>query len=254
MAGGWRMSSGFSLHAAQAESCAPTIAIWRHLFARPIPCRIGNLPLLGESEPIARGQQRNVWIVMPLQVVQYPHPALRHVSKPLKKIDAELRDIVREMFELMYKHNGVGLAANQVNLPYRVFVVNLESDPKKGAELAFINPVISRRKGLDEAEEGCLSLPGLYGYVKRPAEVVVDAFSLEGQPIHLELEGLLRVVQHETDHLDGRLFIDRLNATGELSRDGRSSMSSRLPLRVSVIEAKYPATKRSSSGWWSWRR
>ena len=143
---------------------------------------------------------------------------VRHVSKPLKKIDAELRDIVREMFELMYKHNGVGLAANQVNLPYRVFVVNLESDPKKGTELAFINPVISRRKGLDEAEEGCLSLPGLYGYVKRPAEVVIDAFSLEGQPIHLELEGLFaRVVQHETDHLDGRLFIDRLNATGELT-------------------------------------
>jgi len=155
---------------------------------------------------------------MPLQVIQYPHPALRHVSKPLKKIDAELRDLVREMFELMYKHNGVGLAANQVNLPYRLFVANLEGDPKKGAELVFVNPVISRRKGLDEAEEGCLSLPGLYGYVKRPAAVVVDAFSLEGQPIHLELEGLFsRVVQHETDHLDGRLFIDRLNTTGELT-------------------------------------
>jgi peptide deformylase len=84
--------------------------------------------------------------------------------------------------------------------------------------MAFVNPVLSRRKGLAEAEEGCLSLPGLYGYVKRPDEVVLDAFSLDGQPIHLELNGLFaRVAQHETDHLDGRLFIDRLNTTGALS-------------------------------------
>jgi peptide deformylase len=155
---------------------------------------------------------------MPLQLIQYPHPALRHVSRPLKKIDAELRDYVRQMFELMYKNRGVGLAANQVDLPYRLFVVNLEGDPVKGDEMVFVNPVISRRKGLAEAEEGCLSLPGLYGYVKRPSEVVVDAFTLDGKPIHLELDDLFaRVVQHETDHLDGRLFIDRLNTTGLLN-------------------------------------
>jgi peptide deformylase len=154
---------------------------------------------------------------MDLKLLQYPHPTLRHVSRPLKKIDAELRELAREMFALMYKHNGVGLAANQVDLPYRLFVINLESDPSKGEEIVFVNPVISRRKGLAEAEEGCLSLPGLYGYVKRPAEVVIDAFSLDGKPFHLELDGLFaRVVQHETDHLDGRLFIDRLNTTGEL--------------------------------------
>src|SRR5688572_26592799 len=100
---------------------------------------------------------------MPLELIQYPHPTLRHVARPLKKIDAELRDIVRQMFELMYKNRGVGLAANQVDLPYRLFIVNLEGDPAKGEELVFVNPVISRRKGLAEAEEGCLSLPGLYG-------------------------------------------------------------------------------------------
>jgi peptide deformylase len=155
---------------------------------------------------------------MPLQIIQYPHPTLRHVSRPLKKIDAELRDFVRQMFELMYVHRGVGLAANQVDLPYRLFVVNLEGDPAKGEEIVFVNPVLSRRKGLAEAEEGCLSLPGMYGYVKRPAEVVLDAFSLDGKPIHLELDDLFaRVVQHETDHLDGRLFIDRLNTTGALN-------------------------------------
>jgi peptide deformylase len=155
---------------------------------------------------------------MPLQVIQYPHPTLRHVSRPLKKIDAELRGYVRQMFELMYVHRGVGLAANQVDLPYRLFVVNLEGDPAKGEEMVFVNPVISRRKGLAEAEEGCLSLPGLYGYVKRPSEVVIDAFTLDGKPIHLELDELFaRVVQHETDHLDGRLFIDRLNTTGAIN-------------------------------------
>lgn len=155
---------------------------------------------------------------MPLQLIQYPHPTLRHASRPLKKIDAELRDNVRQMFELMYKHRGVGLAANQVDLPYRLFIVNLEGDPAKGEEMVFVNPVISRRKGLAEAEEGCLSLPGLYGYVKRPSAVVIDAFTLDGKPIHLELDDLFaRVVQHETDHLDGRLFIDRLNTTGLLN-------------------------------------
>lgn len=155
---------------------------------------------------------------MPLEIVQYPHPTLRHVSKPLLKIDAELRAMVGEMFQLMYKHNGVGLAANQVNLPYRLFVVNLKGDPKTGEEMVFVNPVLSRRKGIEEAEEGCLSLPGLYGFVKRPAAVAIDAYTLDGKPVHLELDDLFaRVVQHETDHLDGRLFIDRLNTTGELN-------------------------------------
>ncbi|MDZ4820109.1 MAG: peptide deformylase [Planctomycetota bacterium] len=154
---------------------------------------------------------------MPLEIIQYPHPTLRHVSRPLKKIDADLRDLVAEMFRLMYKHNGVGLAANQVDLPYRLFVMNMKADPKTGEEIVFVNPVISRRKGMDEAEEGCLSLPGLYSQVKRPSHVVIDAYSLEGKPLHYEADGLFaRIVQHETDHLDGRLFIDRLSTTGEL--------------------------------------
>jgi peptide deformylase len=155
---------------------------------------------------------------MPLRLIQYPHPTLRHVSRPLKKIDAELRTMVGEMFDLMYQNNGVGLAANQVDLPYRLFVVNLSGRRGEGEEMVFVNPVLSRRKGMDEAEEGCLSLPGLYGMVKRPSEVTVEAFSLEGKPIRMELDDLFaRVVQHETDHLDGRLFIDRLNTTGELN-------------------------------------
>ena len=82
-----------------------------------------------------------------VRIIHYPHPALRHKSKPLSRIDADFKKIVREMFDLMYEHKGVGLAANQVELPYRFFIINLEGDPAKAKEFVFINPVISRRRG-----------------------------------------------------------------------------------------------------------
>jgi peptide deformylase len=156
---------------------------------------------------------------MALHILHYPHPTLRHVSKPLKRVDTEVRRMVREMFDAMYEAKGVGLAANQVDLPYRLFIANLKSDPKEvGEERVFINPVISQRKGLDEAEEGCLSLPGLYAPVKRPERVAINAYTLDGEEIREEVDGLLaRVVQHETDHLDGILFVDRLSSTGEIT-------------------------------------
>ena len=154
-----------------------------------------------------------------MQIVQYPHPTLRHASKPLKRVDKELHALVREMFELMYAAKGVGLAANQVDLPYRLFIINLESDPAAAEnDLVFLNPVLTSRKGNAEAEEGCLSLPGLYADVKRPERVVLNAYDLGGQEINMELDGLFaRVVQHEIDHLDGILFIDRLSPTAELA-------------------------------------
>jgi peptide deformylase len=153
-----------------------------------------------------------------LQIVQYPHPTLRHLSKPLRRVDAELHKIVREMFDLMYQAKGVGLAANQVDLPYRLFVINLEADPaKRDLEYVFINPVITARKGSAEAEEGCLSLPGLYGDVRRPEKVTLNAYNLAGKELTLELDGLFaRAAQHEIDHLDGVLFIDRLSPTGAI--------------------------------------
>jgi peptide deformylase len=154
-----------------------------------------------------------------LQIVQYPHPTLRHLSKPLRRVDAELHKIVREMFELMYQAKGVGLAANQVDLPYRLFVINLEADPaKRDLEYVFINPVITARKGSAEAEEGCLSLPGLYGDVRRPEKVTLNAYNMAGQELTLDLDGLFaRAAQHEIDHLDGVLFIDRLSPTGAIA-------------------------------------
>lgn len=149
---------------------------------------------------------------MSLQVIQYPHPTLRHVSRPLKRVDAELKRMVAEMFELMYKHEGVGLAANQVDLPYRVFVANVEGDPNAtDAECVFINPVILRGTGQAEREEGCLSIPGVYAPVIRKEKITVQAYNLSGEEVSGDFEGLFaRIVQHETDHLDGRLFIDRL--------------------------------------------
>lgn len=146
-----------------------------------------------------------------LELVEYPHPALARRSLPLVQIDDELCDAVGEMFEIMYASGGIGLAANQVALPYRLFIVNVEGRPDAGEELVFINPVLSRPRGVAVQEEGCLSLPGLRMDVRRPERVLVEAWSLDGEPIRMDLDGLLaRVVQHEFDHLEGRLFTDRL--------------------------------------------
>jgi peptide deformylase len=156
--------------------------------------------------------------VIVLRIVKYPHPTLRHTSKPLRRVDGELKNIVREMFDLMYGQKGVGLAANQVDLPYRFFILNLEGDPAKGEEFVFLNPVISRRSGTVEAEEGCLSFPELYAPVKRSAKIVISAYNLAGEEVHYDLDGFFaRAVQHEYDHLDGKLFIDRLSPSGLLS-------------------------------------
>ena len=149
-----------------------------------------------------------------MQIVTYPHPTLRHKSKPVKRVNKALRQIVEEMFELMYEAKGIGLAANQVDLPFRLFVANIDPDGEREHEMVFINPVISRPSGTDEKEEGCLSLPRVYASVRRPEKVHVNAFDLSGNEISGVMDGLLaRVVQHETDHLDGVMFIDRLSET-----------------------------------------
>lgn len=121
--------------------------------------------------------------------------------------------MIHEMFDLMYSNNGIGLAANQVDLPYRLFVMNVTCDPAaKDEEHAFINPVILQRKGgTEEKEEGCLSLPEVHGQVKRAKKIVLNAYTLAGEEVTWEMEGMYaRVAQHECDHLDGVLFIDRL--------------------------------------------
>jgi peptide deformylase len=147
-----------------------------------------------------------------LEIVNYPHPALRYASRPITEIDDGLRATIQAMFDLMYRAKGIGLAANQVALPFRFFILNLTADPEqKDQEKVFINPEIVKRHAMVEEEEGCLSLPGLYAKVKRARKIRVRAYDLEGNLAEYDADELFsRAVQHETDHLDGKLFIDYL--------------------------------------------
>jgi peptide deformylase len=147
-----------------------------------------------------------------LRIVPYPHPALRYQSRPVTQIDDDLRARVRMMFDLMYESRGIGLAANQVAIPYRFFVLNLTADPEqKDQERVFINPEIVKRHSSIEDEEGCLSFPGLYFKVRRARKIKLRAFDLAGNSIEVDADDLLgRALQHETDHLSGRLYIDLL--------------------------------------------
>lgn len=149
-----------------------------------------------------------------MEIVYHPHPALGWKSTPVQRIDSGLRKTVEAMFELMYESKGIGLAANQVALPYRLFIMNATGEPgDKDHEFVFINPEIMKRSGQEEGEEGCLSLPEVYGPVTRSTHITVSAFDLSGNEFVLELEALpARVVQHEADHLDGVMFTDRMAA------------------------------------------
>jgi len=178
---------------------------------------------------------------MEMEIVKYPHPALRWKSTPVKAINAEVRETVRQMFDLMYEARGIGLAANQVALPWRLFVLNLTADPaEKDEEFVFINPQIIKRKGHQEAEEGCLSMPDLYGDVRRASEIVVEAFGLDGQGFELTVDDLAsRAIQHETDHLDGVLFTDRMTDSARREVDPMLSDFEAL-FRRQQEQGKYP--------------
>ncbi|MCM2371850.1 peptide deformylase [Aporhodopirellula aestuarii] len=155
---------------------------------------------------------------MSLSIIHFPHPTLRHRSRPIVRVDAQLREMAAEMLDLMYKNEGVGLAANQVDLPIRMFVANASGVRGEGEEWVVINPVIDRPKGSEAGQEGCLSVPGLYAQVKRPKTVRLQGYDLQGNEINKELDGFLsRVVQHEVDHLDGVMFFDRISS--EAMRD-----------------------------------
>ena len=150
-----------------------------------------------------------------MQIVHYPHPSLRWKSCPVSSVSGALRRTVQEMFELMYEAKGIGLAANQVALPFRFFIINISGDPDLAdEELVFLNPELSAQSGSTEGEEGCLSVPQLYGQVKRFETITVEAYDLDGRGFAMDLDELpARVVQHETDHLDGVMFFDRMSET-----------------------------------------
>ncbi|MCL4137259.1 UNVERIFIED_CONTAM: hypothetical protein GTU68_026738, partial [Idotea baltica] len=156
-----------------------------------------------------------------LDIIQYPHPTLRYKSKPIKRVNAELKQIVADMFDAMYEANGIGLAANQVNLPIRLFVLNLSGTRGEGDEMVFINPVVSLPKGSDEFEEGCLSIVGLNAVVNRPEQIHIQAYDLAGNQIDETVDGMLaKAIQHEVDHLDGVLFIDRVSDSAKIAIEG----------------------------------
>ncbi len=161
-----------------------------------------------------------------LFIVIYPHPALRKRSKPVERVTDEVRAVARRMIDLMKEAEGIGLAANQVGLAWRLFVADVphSDDPKDDRSLTsepisatrgpmvFVNPVLSEpQRDLVPYDEGCLSLPEIRGEVRRPSLITITAMDLEGQRFSFRVGGLLaRCVQHEVDHLDGALIIDRM--------------------------------------------
>ena len=159
----------------------------------------------------------------PLSLRYYGDPVLRSKAAPVSSFTPELLDLVQGMFECMYRAEGIGLAAPQVGEGMRVFVVDVPGDEvTPRVKRAFVNPTIVSKTGTVTAEEGCLSIPGLRADVKRAAHVVVDAHDENGVPFRVEADGLLaRALQHETDHLDGVLFIDRLGALQRKLLEGK---------------------------------
>ena len=154
----------------------------------------------------------------PLEIVYYPDPILRRAAPPVAGIDEALEERVRQMFEVMYNERGVGLAAPQVGWSTRLFVMNPTGEPDEDDEEAvFINPEILATEGEDRDEEGCLSIPNVHGKVVRSTWIRVRRQNLAGDVLEEEYEGLpARVVQHELDHLDGVLFIQKLGPTDRL--------------------------------------
>jgi peptide deformylase len=145
-----------------------------------------------------------------LNILEYPDPRLRTKAQPVLAVDDELRQLAADMLETMYAAPGIGLAATQVNIHRRMLVVDISE--KQDTPHVFINPEILEKRGTEVMEEGCLSVPGFYERVTRAEWVRVRALGLDGEPFEMELDGLLAVcVQHEIDHLDGKLFVDYLS-------------------------------------------
>lgn len=143
-------------------------------------------------------------------ILHFPDPRLRQVALPVETVDDEIRQLVDDMAETMYDAPGIGLAATQVNVHRRVIVIDVSREQKELQVL--INPEVIEKQGEETMEEGCLSVPGVYESVSRAEKVKVRALDRNGQPFELEADGLLAVcIQHEIDHLDGKVFVDYLS-------------------------------------------
>ena len=147
-----------------------------------------------------------------LDIKVIPDPVLRKIAKPLENIDDDIVRLSENMIETMILAHGAGLAANQVGLPLKLIVIDASLNPREKEHIILINPVIVEKDLEENAEEGCLSVPGYYEYVKRAKRVLARGTDLKGNTIEFDCEGqLARALQHETDHLNGVLFIDILS-------------------------------------------
>jgi peptide deformylase len=143
-------------------------------------------------------------------ILHYPDPRLRQVARPITRVDAEIHRLVEDMAETMYAAPGIGLAAVQIDVAQRVVVIDVSEG--RNALQVFINPEIIEHDGKQVFEEGCLSVPGIFDEVERARHIRVRALDRNGQPFELEVEGLLATcIQHEIDHLDGKVFVDYLS-------------------------------------------
>jgi peptide deformylase len=176
-----------------------------------------------------------------LTILEYPDPRLRTRAQPVEAVDDSIRQLVDDMFETMYAAKGIGLAATQVDVHRRVLVTDVSAertDPR-----VFINPQIIEREGSTEAEEGCLSVPGIFDTLRTRSEKIrVRALGRDGQPFELDADGLLAVcIQHEIDHLDGKLFVDYLSELKRnrirkrLEKERRERAPDAVPLRTPAL-------------------
>jgi peptide deformylase len=147
------------------------------------------------------------------KILEYPDPRLRELAKPVAKVTPEIKTLVEDMAETMYAAPGIGLAAPQIGVSLRIFVIDVAGEDEPSELRVFINPEIVATEGSQTWNEGCLSFPGVSEEIKRAARVKVRALDRDGKPFELEADGLLAVaLQHENDHLNGVLMIDKLSA------------------------------------------
>lgn len=172
-----------------------------------------------------------------MQVLVYPHPTLRRGGQTIVRFDAALRQLAADMMAAMYEEGGVGLAAPQVGIEHKLLVLNPSgSRDDRSGELVLCNPRITRKKGREFGEEGCLSFPGIHAEVERWVDITVAYQDLDGRECTMTATGwLARIVQHELDHLDGVFFVDRLTAAEKL----------RVKAKLQELEAEYQARVRA---------
>lgn len=178
-----------------------------------------------------------------LNILEFPDPRLRTRAVPVERVDDSVRQLIDDLLETMYEAPGIGLAATQVNVHRRVLVVDVSED--RSQPIVLVNPEIVERSGIEETEEGCLSVPGIFDRVTRASRIRVRALDRDGDPQEIECDGLLAIcIQHEMDHLEGKLFVDylselkRTRIRKKLEKERRERAAGHLPRekpRVPVI-------------------